>query len=222
MDGEPLENSPAAPDLGEVDPEHLAIYEGVRAGTINPQKLSRMLDADGLLEGFLHIKGFERRLNKYLEKGVKGTLVAVDLDYFKMFNDSQGHPAGDDLLRLAGEILHKQTRTNAVGEEFREKRKSRREEFDLLARAGDEFVVFLVDADMDEAVQAARRIIAAIMKEAKETFPKYDRTQKMSIGLSQNKEGDTVRELRQRGDLALYEAKGGRGTEDIDTSIAIN
>ncbi|MBI4039746.1 GGDEF domain-containing protein [Candidatus Daviesbacteria bacterium] len=204
----------------EIDPEHQRIYESIQAGTMTVEELSRLLDADGLIEG-LNIKGFERRLNAYLEEGIGGALIAVDLDYFKAFNDSEGHPAGDDLLRLAGRILHDQTRTSEAEAEFKERRQNRREELDLLARGGDEFLVFLVEAGQSDSIDAAKRIRAAIESESKKAFPNYNRPQTMSLGLSVAKEGDNVLSLRSRADEALYEAKKGRGSVDIRDSIAV-
>lgn len=197
------------------------IYRQIQTGEISVAQFSKMLYADGVVPEFLNVGGFEITLQEYLKKDITGTLIAVDVDYFKAFNDSEGHPRGDDLLRLTGKILHEQTRTSEPPKEIKDKRQNRQEEFDILARAGDEFLVFLVGAEIDEAVLAAKRIRIAIEEEARTEFPNYPNKQTMSLGLTALKPDDTVRSIRQRADQALYEAKKGRGSEEITDSIAL-
>ncbi|MDO8570380.1 MAG: GGDEF domain-containing protein [Candidatus Daviesbacteria bacterium] len=204
-----------------IDPKTKEQYNRIRNGTMSEVEFFRLVHRDGLIEDFLSIDGFEKILSAYLEQGISGTLISVDLDYFKTFNDSEGHPTGDDLLRLAGKILHQHTRTTEPEDEMKEKRKSRREEYDLLARGGDEFLIFMVGAEMDNAIPAAKRIRTAIEVETKENFQNYPHRQTMSLGLTAVKSDDTVRSIRQRADQALYKAKEGRGSENIGDSIAL-
>lgn len=196
-------------------------YARIRAGAMSELEFFRLIHADGVVNDFLNVKGFEIMLNEYLKLGIKGTLVAVDLDYFKNFNDNQGHPAGDDLLRLAGKILYEQTRTTEADEIIREKRKTKHAALDLLARAGDEFLVFLVEAKGDDAVEAAERIRIAIEVKTKTEFPNYNRRQTMSLGLSEILNRDGVENIRQRADQALYQAKKGKESLNPADSIVL-
>ncbi|MDO8639100.1 MAG: GGDEF domain-containing protein [Candidatus Daviesbacteria bacterium] len=195
-------------------------YERVRNGTMSKEEFFRLVHRDGLIEDFLSIDGFEKILSAYLEQGIIGTLIGVDLDFFKLFNDSEGHPIGDDLLRLAGRILREHTRTSEPEDEIKEKRENRQEEYDLLARGGDEFLIFLVGADIDDAISAAKRIRITIEKETKKNFQNYPNKQTMSLGLTAVKYGDNVRSIRQRTDDALYEAKKGRSSSNPNDSVA--
>lgn len=208
----------------EIPPEHLKIYDAVRAGDLTLAGLSRILDQDGLVEECSNINGFERRLKYYLENGIQGTLVAVDVDNFKLFNDSEGHPAGDNLLRLAGRILYRQTRSHPQkeSEQENEKRQTRKQELDLLARGGDEFLIFLVGAEINDAVSAARRIRHNIATEVRKLFPNYGPEQTISLGLTGTRDNDDVKVLRQRVDIALYKAKQGKGTANIENAIVVN
>lgn len=209
----------------DIDPEHKQIYEGVRNGTISPQGLSQILDRDPLLKDFKDfygINGFEKRLKSALERGVKGVLIAIDVDYFKIFNDSQGHPAGDDLLRLTAKIIHRSIRSEPLTETVAEQRQIQSHDLDLLARnGGDEFLIFLVEVDTPNAIRTAKRIRQDVMDAAIKTFPNFDRTQTLSLGLTKTRGGDDVRTIRQRADVALYHAKKERGSPEHADAISI-
>ncbi len=207
----------------DVDPETTALFEGIRAGTFSAKDLQDRLDRDSLIEKFLNTSGFERRLKNYLKADIKGVLIAVDVDDLKRFNDSQGQPAGDMLLKKAAQVLLEQTRINPPTALQQEQRHKRNEEMDLLGRAGgDEFLVFLVGAEMPNAMQAAIRIRRSIVESVRQEFPDYGPEQTMSLGLSEVRSGDTVENIRPRADQALYLAKAHKGTGIIEESIAIN
>ena len=79
-------------------------------------------------------------------EGTALSLVMLDVDHFKPYNDAFGHPAGDDVLRGIGETLIRAVRRN-----------------DVVARyGGEEFAILLPTAGIDEAMEVARRIHAAI------------------------------------------------------------
>jgi len=121
-------------------------------------------------------------------------LVFIDVDYFKSYNDSHGHRAGDDCLAAVGK---------AVGQ-------SLQRPADLAARyGGDEFVVLLPDTDADGALDVARRMLAAIgaldIPHGASPFGRIT----SSIGLAHLVPGPrhTFQELLERADRALYAAK---------------
>ncbi len=94
-----------------------------------------------------------RSLSEALERGVaharRGTesvLFFIDLDNFKLVNDTLGHAAGDQLLTTIGQLLAEKLRDG-----------------DLLARlGGDEFAILLEDTKLDQALPVAERIRAQI------------------------------------------------------------
>lgn len=202
------------PNLSDdVDPQTLEIYEQIRAGAFSPAQLQWLLDRDNLIDRFLCTKGFERRLNDYLIRGIKGVLIAIDVDDFKAFNDSQGHPAGDNLLKRGAKILFEQTRISNPTAAQIEQRHRRDEAKDLLGRTGgDEFSVFLVGASLRDAINAAIRIRHNLAAAVRREFPGYGPDQTMSLGLSEVKPEDTAATIRQRADQALYIAKSGGGS----------
>lgn len=112
----------------------------------------------------------------------------VDLDDFKLINDAYGHAAGDTVLTEFGHHLRAAVRVR-----------------DTCARiGGDEFAVLLLGAAEPEVV--AQRVLAALA--AKPVHLGEDTvTVHASIGLTENRPDDTVKDLMQRADLAMYAAK---------------
>ncbi|MQT13235.1 EAL domain-containing protein [Segnochrobactrum spirostomi] len=102
------------------------------------------------LTGLLNRTEFEARLTAAIaaarQAGATHSLLFIDLDRFKLVNDTAGHAVGDMLLREIGPLLTSAVRSG-----------------DHVARiGGDEFAVILMNADLVEARQIAERIITAI------------------------------------------------------------
>ena len=123
-------------------------------------------------------------------------LLMVDLDRFKLINDSKGHPFGDRLLREVAKRLIATVRDS-----------------DLVARlGGDEFAVVQVGAaETGEAARLADRIIEALSEPFRIEGAEVVIGASVGIALAP-RDGSTVQQLMQRADLALYRAKeDGRG-----------
>ncbi len=101
------------------------------------------------LTGLLTRRKFDRHLEELLlslqsESDTHG-LFYIDLDQFKVVNDSCGHLCGDELLRQVGQLLRRQIRSK-----------------DILSRiGGDEFGLILVSCSQNEALQVGRKILRA-------------------------------------------------------------
>jgi diguanylate cyclase (GGDEF)-like protein len=121
------------------------------------------------------------------------SVAILDLDHFKAFNDSYGHPAGDRLLKSAAAAWHGELR-----------------KVDILARyGGEEFVVLLPDAGLDESRQVLVRALAATP--LGQTF---------SAGVVVWDGAETSDELIARADAALYEAKAaGRNRISVSSTV---
>jgi diguanylate cyclase (GGDEF)-like protein/PAS domain S-box-containing protein len=139
---------------------------------------------------------FQERLQQAVVRAqrthaVVGVLV-VDLDDFKIVNDTLGHEVGDDLLVAAGERLASLVRPH-----------------DTAARlGGDEFAVLITDAhDPSDIELVADRIIAALAE------PFVIGARRVggvaSVGVATTAEAEDVQDLLRQADLALYVAKGG-------------
>src|SRR5690606_17651881 len=118
------------------------------------------------------------------------SLVSVDLDHFKVINDTYGHQCGDDVLRTFVELINMEVRDN-----------------DTLCRwGGEEFLLLLEDCDRDRACEVAEtirtRLKAHSFRFGRETF-----TVTASFGVAQYQEGESLNALVDRSDRALYQSK---------------
>jgi diguanylate cyclase (GGDEF)-like protein len=172
------------------------------------QELERQA-AEDALTGLSNRRRFEEDLAKAMARGQRdgstGALLILDLDEFKRINDSQGHPAGDRLIRQVAEILRRRTRAG-----------------DVLARlGGDEFAVILPRCSRDEARAAAEAISAEIREGASdETVGAIT----VSIGIAMFGEDPrtSVATLISEADVAMYAAKdGGRDAVRLFEPVSI-
>jgi diguanylate cyclase (GGDEF)-like protein len=160
--------------------------------------LERMAEQRSLAAATDELTGLPNRRALYAEaharlsdpRRCRRALLMLDLDGFKEVNDSLGHRAGDELLIQVGARL----RENLRGE-------------DLLARlGGDEFAVLLHDAGHEEAVDAARRLCAAVAEPlvVEETTLRIG----VSIGIALfPDDGPDLSVLLRKADIAMYRAK---------------
>jgi diguanylate cyclase (GGDEF)-like protein len=120
-----------------------------------------------------------------------GTLVMIDVDYFKEINDRYGHSAGDDVLRAIATCLQRSFI-----------RKS-----DLVCRfGGDEFSVILNDTTGEKSALLVERF-AELVREVDVPYAPKDVRVTCSIGYTEISETDDVQSLLERADKALYQAK---------------
>jgi diguanylate cyclase (GGDEF)-like protein/PAS domain S-box-containing protein len=134
-------------------------------------------------------------------------LVLIDLDNFKLVNDSLGHSAGDRLLRrVAGRLR------GSEGEAA------------LLARTGgDEFTLLVSDVPRERAVQVAREAADALAERLARPFTvsRAEFHVEASIGISVFPgDADGAEELLQHADVAMYQSKGrGRAASTVYAGI---
>ena len=156
------------------------------------QRLSYLATHDQLtgLPNRVFLEETLRRAISRARRGVRSAVLFLDLDSFKVVNDTYGHPVGDRLLVALAEMLSGLVRAE-----------------DLVVRwGGDEFVVLLEDTTPEEARTVAGRIASAV---AEAPFRVDDRefAISVSIGLAAV-EGDAAPEqVLARADAAMYRAK---------------
>jgi diguanylate cyclase (GGDEF)-like protein len=126
------------------------------------------------------------------DKGKPVSLMMIDVDNFKQFNDMLGHIAGDRALSVVSKILRQQ---------FRQR--------DLLVRyGGDEFAVLLPDAKLDEAIAIGERVRRQITGETGDGSDSLIQIPvRISMGVAQLREGGSLDTLIRDADAALYRAK---------------
>ncbi|HHS99603.1 MAG TPA: GGDEF domain-containing protein [Thiomicrospira sp.] len=121
-------------------------------------------------------------------------LIMTDIDHFKKFNDTYGHPVGDSVLRYFSNIMRKSSPENEV----------------LCRYGGEEFAIIIKDCSIEEAAKRAEHIRTQI-EAARLTLKDSDEpisTITASFGISHFKgHQDNLEEFIQRADQSLYKAK---------------
>jgi diguanylate cyclase len=128
-----------------------------------------------------------------METGNPLSILMIDIDYFKNFNDSFGHQVGDQVLRLVARVLQE-----SVGE------------CDLAARyGGEELLAVLPDANLDGCADVAERIRRRIAdaRLTRRATGEVISSVTVSIGVAQFRPAESAEALIERCDRALYEAK---------------
>jgi len=153
-----------------------------------------LLDA---LTGLNNRKAFDRKINDLCEKFDKNeeffSVIMLDIDYFKKFNDQYGHQVGDEVLRIVGSHL----KENLKGKDFPSR------------YGGEEFIVLLPNTKLDKAYIVAEQIRETISKKRlkiKKTGQALGNIT-VSVGVSEIREEDTAISVVERADSALYLAK---------------
>ena len=152
-------------------------------------------DRDPLTNVFHH-RYLKTRLEEELERAKKSSqpvaVLMLDLDNFKLVNDTYGHLIGDEALRLVTAVLHSACRTT-----------------DVIGRyGGDEFMIVLPDTSPAQAIHIAERIDAELA--AQELRPNGAAAIPLhcSIGLASfPRDGDAAADLVAKADAALYQSK---------------
>ena len=148
------------------------------------------------LTGLINRREFENRLtaaveNARQEAGARHALLYLDLDQFKLVNDTCGHPAGDQLLKQITAVLQSRVRSG-----------------DTLARlGGDEFGILLQSCSLDQALRIAESLRQAIRDYR---FNWQDGVLEVgaSIGIVEiTRETPTVANVMSAADVACYSAK---------------
>ncbi|MDK1119574.1 MAG: GGDEF domain-containing protein, partial [Anaerolineae bacterium] len=161
--------------------------------TINYQ-LERLAETDSLT-GVLNRRALYRRAEIEIERAVRHeqylSVFIIDVDCFKLINDSFGHQIGDDVLI-----------------ELTEKVRAILRKIDLLGRfGGDEFIIVLPETTIDLAKTVGERI-CALAKEIRLPDEDSEISFTVSIGIAEFGYGDTFTTIVNRADKALLRAKG--------------
>ena len=193
------------------------LNEKIEAANLQINNLSKKLEESkkdvliDALTGLNNRKAFDSKLRHLFDKFNQNedffSILMLDIDYFKKFNDEYGHQIGDEVLRIVGSHL----KENLKGKDFPSR------------YGGEEFVVILPNT----TIQKAKIVAEIIRNEISNVRLKIKKTGKtlgsitISIGVSEIRKGDTFASVVERADLALCFAKNsGRNNVKSEEDIA--
>src|SRR4051812_38668919 len=179
-----------------------SLFSEVRASIENAHALG-MYDPVTSLPNRLHFRSEADKLLSEALDGSSSAMLFVDLDRFKMVNDSLGHARGDQLLIMVANRLRV-----VVNAEFTGSARVR----PLLARlAGDEFTMFFAEAQsVAEIERAARRVVLAISEPFELSSHSIDIGASIGVAISPD-HGTSIESLMRAADIAMYRAKSRGG-----------
>ena len=162
---------------------------------IDERRAQRLAITDGLT-GLYNRRYFEERLDEETRRSRRYvrpmSLLMIDIDFFKQYNDTCGHLKGDDVLRKVAHILQGHSR-----------------ETDITARyGGEEFVMILPETDRTNASRLGDRIRKSVEEtpfEGEAQIPAKKVT--ISLGVSCLAQGEDGYDALERADQALYASK---------------
>lgn len=164
------------------------------------ETLANVDELTGLSNRRALLRLIEAERARYERGGQRFCLAILDLDHFKAINDAHGHLVGDAVLRVFADIISSSLRQQDGSGRY----------------GGEEFLLLLVDADLEGGRAVAERIRKQVRAWNWSTIDP-DLSVSVSIGLTAWSEGDTVDSALARADSALYRAKsGGRNRVEAD------
>ena len=170
----------------------LAVCKDVTEQKRLEQQLKEMSIKDSLTGLYNHRNFFDRleaEIERAKRQGHPLSILLLDIDQFKSYNDTHGHLEGDEVLKSMTKVLRESTREHVdVGFRY----------------GGDEFTVILPEAGDDQALQIAERIRKGFEAQQFDNLT-------LSIGLMSYAEGVSLRSMVHFADSVMYEAKRSGG-----------
>jgi diguanylate cyclase (GGDEF)-like protein len=190
------------PLLGTDFVEHMGSIIAICLENVISNEMLKYIGLTDALTGVYNRRYIDRRLVEEVARarrqGYRLSCLYIDVDHFKQVNDTYGHQAGDDVLREVASRIKAELRMS-----------------DALGRfGGEEFVVLLIDADVESASVVAQRIRASVANQLFLLGEGQGLAVTVSIGVAALDESerelaieDAAQELVAQADGALYEAK---------------
>jgi diguanylate cyclase (GGDEF)-like protein/PAS domain S-box-containing protein len=167
-------------------------------------QLEQLATRDGLT-GLWNHRHMQERLKELAEfhsrRPDQLSFILFDVDHFKSYNDSFGHPEGDKVLKDAAEIVQHQVRASDVAARY----------------GGEEFAVILPCTDIETAAMVAERIRAAV-----QAHDFRNREVTVSVGVATWDKSESISDMINRADKALYLSKHeGRNRVTVDRQAGL-
>ena len=205
-----ITNKKSGDRFSDNDIDLLIALAGQAAITINNANLYHLAITDGLTQLFIN-RYFRQKLEDELRRSQRYnrslSLIMMDIDHFKKFNDTYGHQRGDAVLATTARIMKNNVR-----------------ETDIPCRyGGEEFAVILPETDAKEAI-----ILAERLREGIENYdfpgPKDEMLKvTTSLGIASfDKDIMNIADLIERADKAMYASKAaGRNRVTVDDTKSV-
>ncbi|KFI08008.1 diguanylate cyclase [Massilia sp. BSC265] len=201
-------------NLGSADPnrftsalgtdfiEHMGSIVAICLENVISNEMLKFIGLTDSLTGVYNRRYIDRRLVEEIARarrqGYRVSCMYIDIDHFKQVNDSMGHQGGDEVLREVANRIKAELRIS-----------------DALARfGGEEFVVLLIDADLESASMVAQRIRASVALSPVHlnTGERVEVTVSIGVATLDDFERDhaiegVAQDLVAQADTALYQAK---------------
>lgn len=124
-------------------------------------------------------------------KNLSGSIIMIDLDHFKRINDNYSHEKGDEVLKKTSDLIKKSIRKDDI----------------LIRHGGDEFVVFLNNCPVIEAVKVMEKIQINLKNESQNFGLNPDDNVTFSVGITEKLENDNIDEVLKEADELMYQSK---------------
>jgi len=188
--------------------------EELRGSLAQSEARYRKLSNADELTGLWNRRAFNVRLEREWQdawaRGEWMSLLLIDADFFKVYNDHHGHLRGDDCLKSIAETIMETVECEAAHWESGTARVSVTGRMRSAARiGGEEFVVLLPGENPESAVRVAEEIRQAMIRRAVPHPSSPSGVQTVSVGVAAvvPQDGQSMRELLRLADRALYRAK---------------
>lgn len=176
---------------------------------IEKARLARLAVTDAHTLTFNHtylMPGLKAEIAKLEGRSGALSVLLMDLDHFKVVNDTYGHPAGDVALREFADRVRRTTRDNDI----------------VVRRGGDEFVLIMPGSGSQSAQAVAERICSVMAQQPISISPEQDIKVTVSIGVATWNSEETAEGLERRADDAMYSVKQrGRNGVALAPSLSV-
>ena len=180
--------------IRELEFEVIKRKEAEKALRDSERKYKDLSITDGLTQLY-NSRHFHDRLTAEIERTVRYnhplSILLLDIDNFKHYNDRYGHPAGNKVLVILGQVILESIRRSDTAFRY----------------GGEEFTVILPETNVEGTLVVAERIRERFEAEALSPEPDEIIHNTVSIGVTQYKPKEDVKSLIQRADTAMYAAK---------------
>jgi diguanylate cyclase (GGDEF)-like protein/PAS domain S-box-containing protein len=194
--------SPIKDDTGEIA-HFLAIQEDITERMQSEEVIKYMAwhdDLTGLYNRLRFIYLVDEWISKASTKGSNATVIILDIDQFKMINNTYGHGLGDELLVRIAKLID-----STVQESTAAFTKNASEELIISRLSGDEFAIFIPYLDISESAEVAENLRATV-----ESFSPTEVASHLTISVGMvlyPEHGTNARKLLSRADASMYRAK---------------